>query len=269
MPRSAAALPSIATWPDPVALADRAAVRRFGLILLATDLTTERDVARLLPREGTAVHATRVAFCNPTTADNLRAMAPHLEAAAGLLVPDAPLAAICYACTSASVVIGDAAVRETIARVRPGVPVVTPTGAARRALATLGAGRIALLTPYLAETTRPVAEHFAAHGFDVVKATCLGLDDDRDMARVPAKTIVAAALAADSPEAEALFVSCTALPALEVVDAIEARIGKPVVSSNQASIWEMLHLAGLPAAPRGYGRLFDTAPAEPDGALPA
>ncbi len=230
------------------------ATARLGLIVLATDLTSESDAARLLPPDA-RLHVTRVAYENPTTPENLALMAPRLTDAASLLVPGMPLAAICYGCTSASVTIGDDVVAEAIGAARPGVPVVTPSAAARQAFAALGVRRLAILTPYLEETSRPMAEYFVRHGFDVTALHCFGLADDREMALVRAESIVAAALAVDNPQAEALFLSCTALPALPVIAEIERLTGKPVVTSNQASGWAMLRHAGL-AAPNGYGRLF-------------
>ncbi len=230
---------------------------RVGLLALATDLTIEGDAARILPPDQVQLHTTRVAFHNPTTPDNLRAMLPHLAGAADLLVPDQPLAAICFGCTSASTVIGEDAIAEAIGSVRPGVPVVTPALAARRAFAALGVRRIALLTPYLPETTVPMTGYFSDNGIGVMAAHCMGLPDDRDMARIDRAAIIEAALGADHPQAEAMFLSCTALPALGVLQEIEARIGKPVVSSNQALFWAVLQIAGLAPA-RRIGRLFDS-----------
>ncbi len=235
---------------------------RLGLILLATDLTTERDVARLIGPEEAAIHATRVAYENPTTPENLQRMAPRLAEAAALLAPGAPLAAIAYACTAASVVIGPDAVAAAIGAGRPGVAVITPVEAALRGLAALGARRIALLTPYLEATTRPVVAHLEREGLTVVQATALGLADDREMAAVAPEVIRAAAARADHPQAQALFISCTALPALAEAGAIEAALGKPVVTSNQACVWEMRRAAGLARPIEGYGRLFGCAPAE-------
>lgn len=239
-----------------VRLDPKAAVARLGLVALSTDLTFERDAMRLLPPDDVALHVARIAFHNPTTPDNLRAMLPDLSRTADLLVPGLDLAAICFGCTSASIALGDAAVEEAIGRARPGVPVVTPARAAVNAFAALGVSRIALLTPYVVETTGPVAEYFSDAGLDVVRTCCLDLADDRDIARLSADTIVTAAEAADAPEAEALFVSCTSTPALALVAGIEARLGKPMVTSNQASLWQMLDLARAPM-PKGYGRLFD------------
>jgi maleate isomerase len=229
---------------------------RLGMILLATDLTTERDAARLIPTDRAGVHVTRVTFQNPTTPENLRLMGPLLTEAAQLILPDEPLAAIYYSCTAASVVIGDAAITQAIQAARPGVPVITPTGAALAAFRTLGTRRVAVVTPYLRRTTEPMVRYFSEQGLDVVSAQCMGVEDDRDMARISAQTIFGAAIAADRPEAEAVFLSCTALPALGVIDAIETRLGKPVISSNQAALWQMLAHAGLSPAAQAVGRIF-------------
>ncbi|MDP2120432.1 MAG: aspartate/glutamate racemase family protein [Hoeflea sp.] len=242
---------------EPVRFNDREATARFGLIALATDMTSERDLYRQLPQDHVAIHVTRVAYENPTTPDNLRRMTPRLTDAAALLAPLAPLKAICYSCTAASVVIGDAEVTDAIRRAAGPVPVVTPTAAARMAFRALGARRLAILTPYTVATSQPMAEYFAGHGLEIANFECLDLDDDRDMARVSDATIIDAALAADRPDAEAFFLSCTGLPAINVIAEIERRTGKPVVTSNQASAWAMARLGGFgDHAPAEFGRLF-------------
>lgn len=235
------------------------AVTRLGMIALATDLTSERDTWRFLPAERAALHVARVPFDNPSTPDNLAKVGPRLGEAASLILPDVALSVIGFACTAASVAIGDDAVEQAIGQGRPGVPVVTPPGAAVAGFAALGAVRIALVTPYLEETTAPMAAYFAGRGLYVARAHCLGIADDRDIARVSTDTIVAAAAAADGDDVDAIFLSCTALPAIGVVARIEALIGKPVVTSNQAMIWQMLSLSGLGVPVDAPGRLFETA----------
>ena len=251
---------SVSRSEQTVELEDRNRVARFGLILLATDLTSENDLYRIANHPALAVHATRIAYKNPTTPQNLRRMEPDLTAGADLLVPGEPLHAIVYSCTSASVVIGDDAVAKAIGESRPGVPVITPPSAAREALHALDANRLSILTPYTVETSESMAAYFAGHGFDILRFDCLGLDDDREMARISPQTIIEAACATVLPETEAIFISCTALPAIGCIDAIEQRTGKPVVTSNQASAWAMLRAGGLNRVGSGYGRLFDTSP---------
>ena len=116
------------------------AALRIGLITLATDLTSERDFARICGPRDIAVHVARIAYENPTTAESLRAMQPRLSESAALILPGEALGAIAYSCTAASVLIGDQAVREAVDAGRPGVPCVTPIGAALGALRSLGAG---------------------------------------------------------------------------------------------------------------------------------
>jgi maleate isomerase len=242
----------------PLAFDARAIEKRVGLILLSTDHSTEADFTRLVAGPRVGLFATRVEYANPVTPANLRAMEPRLGAAAALLLPDEPLDAICFSCTSASVAIGDAAVEAAIAAAKPAVPIVTPPGAAARALAQFGARRISLLTPYTAETTAGMADYFEARGFDLASVSCLGLEDDREMARIAPASLVEAAVAATDPQAEALFVSCTALRSALIASAVEARIGRPVVTSNQATAWACLGLCGVVPAPGlKAGRLFD------------
>ncbi len=239
-------------------LDERADEIRFGLIVLATDLTSERDLCRVLPLDSVSIHVSRVAYENPTTPENLQKMAPRLTEAADLIAPGEALRAICYSCTAASVTIGDAEVAAAIGRARRDVPVVTPTLAARHALSALHAHRIAMLTPYLEKTTVPMVDYFTRHGFDVTHAHCFGLEDDRDMARISVPTIIDAAVAADTDDAEALFLSCTALKAVEAISEIERRTGKPVVTSNQACAWVLSRLGGLhDLRPPGFGRLLE------------
>ncbi|ORE98941.1 ectoine utilization protein EutA [Aurantimonas sp. 22II-16-19i] len=242
--------------PSAVNLDERPIARRVGLILLSTDHTTETDFARLVAGEGIGVYANRIEYANPTTPENLLAMRPRLAEAAAAILPGSALDAVCFSCSSASAVIGDLAVTEAVQAGKPGVSVVTPALAAAKALTALGARRIAMLTPYLAATTRPLADYVEAKGFELAAVTCLGFDDDRVMARISRAALVEAAVAAMPDDAEALFISCTALRAVSVVAEIEGRIGRPVVTSNQATIWECLH--HCEAAPKlaNAGRLF-------------
>ncbi|MBO9455664.1 ectoine utilization protein EutA [Paracoccus sp. R12_1] len=224
-------------------------LNRFGLIALATDLTIEGDALRLLPQD-CRLHVTRIAFDNPTTAENLKKTGPHLKAASDLLVPGVELKGIGFGCTSASAVLGDGV--QTAIGDR--APISTPVAAALRGFKALGVDRIALMTPYLRETTDLVGDHFEANGLGVVSRQSMGHADDRDMALLSGDEIVDFALESDHPDAQALFMSCTALPAVSVIERIEKALGKPVVSSNLALFWSMLDVARIPAA--GPGKLF-------------
>lgn len=233
---------------------------RIGLVALATDHTTEPDFARILSPRGIGVYVNRVPYANPVTPETLRAMEPALAEGARLILPDEALDAVVYGCTSASVVIGEGAVRDAIRRGKPGVHVITPVSATLAGLRAMGARRISVLTPYTRATSEPMARLFEEEGFDLDRFTCLDMQDDREMARIAPDSIVELAQEAMAPGSEALFISCTAVRAAGVIDRIEAATGAPAISSNYAAAWAVLrhlgdrgagapgHLMTLPAA---------------------
>src|SRR3546814_2147412 len=110
-------------------------------------------------------------------------MQPRLAEGAGLILPEEPLDAICFSCTSASVVIGDDAVEAALLQARPGTPVVTPPLAAVDALKAFGVRRISVMTPYTVETSAPMAGYFAEHGLTIASFTCFGLQSDSGIGR--------------------------------------------------------------------------------------
>ncbi len=242
-----------------VSLDPRAERIRIGVVVLATDHTTERDFSRMCPRKDVGVYVNRIAFENPATPENLARMQPRLSEAASLILPGESLDALYYSCTAASVLLGDEAVQAALNEAKPGVPVITPPLAARTALETLGAKRISILTPYLPVTGELFRGYFERHGFEVANLVCLGFADDRDMARISLSEIVAAARDAVTGDSEALFISCTALRGAQVAAEIERKIERPVISSNQASIWLCLRTAGVDDPVEGFGRLLHMA----------
>jgi maleate isomerase len=231
------------TWPRLDARFDDDLPVPLGLICLATDRASADDVQAFLP-PGHLAYVTRIPMDLVATPETLAALGAHLEDAARLLVPGGPLAAIGFSCTSGTVAVGASAVAERIAAGRPGVPVTTPVEAAVRMLEARGVGRVALLTPYLDGASRLIEGWFAEHGIEVVERASFKLDGDPDMNRVSADCLIEAGAALGShPDADGLFISCTGLRTREVVGPLEARLGRPVVTSNQALAWDLARLA--------------------------
>lgn len=263
---------STAPLTSPTAMASTEAWRRIGLVLLSTDLTTEADFRRMVGNDERPVHATRLAFDNPTTDESLRATAPRLAGAAALLPPGEAFAAIYYACTSASAVIGERGVAAAIAEgLGRAAPTVTPIRAATAAFGAMETRRISLLTPYTRHVTQSVAGAFEAAGFTVDRATCWDMTDDRVMARIRPETVAAAAIEARAPTSEAIFISCTALQSAVVAGAIEAATGVACVTSNLAAAWVCRALASPADTPPDsiHPRLQAPAPRLFANALPA
>ena len=231
-------------------------MHRIGLIALSNDYATERDFINLRPSDDVALFTSRVQNTPDCTPGSLALMATHITAAAALLVPDGRLDVIAYACTSGTVVMGYDEICARIHAARPGVSVVTPITASLAALDTLGAHRISVLTPYTDGVNSAIAAHLSAAGKDICAFTSFQIEDNEVMAALPPDAIYRAALEADRPDAQALFISCTAIRAVDVIEQIEGAIGKPVVTANQAMIWQSLRLSGFAASMPGHGRLM-------------
>jgi len=60
----------------------------------------------------------------------------------------------------------------------------------------------------------------------------------------------------DKTESQAVFISCINLHTVEIIEKLEGDLGKPVISSNQATMWNLLRMAGVKDKLQGYGQLF-------------
>ena len=229
---------------------------RIGLIVLSNDYATERDFVNMRPADDVAVFVSRVPNTPACTVETLTAMAPHITTATSLLVPEGRLDAIAYSCTSGTVVMGYDSICERIHSVRPNVACVTPITASIEALKRFAALRLAVLTPYVDEVNAAIASYLQACGLSIVGFTSFQIEDNEEMAALPEEAIYQAALEADRPDADALFISCTAIRAVDVVERIEQSLGKPVVTANQAMFWQAMRYAGCNDEIAGFGRLL-------------
>ena len=227
---------------------------KLGFVLLASEQTIESEMMRYAP-DGVGVHFTRGDNPDEITATTLAAMCDSLAPAAAVLAPNAGLDVICYACTSGSVVMGEDTVIGELRRGSNARHATTLVSGVFAAFEALGVRRVSIATPYLDEVNQIEAEYFVARGFDVVHLEGLNLTLDSDMVRVAPSYLRDFAISVDRPDADAVFVSCGALRSIEVIDEIEATIGKPVITSNQAMLWHCLRLAGIDDRLDGMGRL--------------
>ena len=215
-----------------------------------------RLILRHILPKGTQLFTNRVANANPMTLENLRAMAPDITRAAAGLLPGFGVDAVIYGCTSGTAAIGEANVEAAVRAAQPDLPVTNPIKAVCAAFNALGGDRIAVLTPYLDEINQELAAELTKRGFTVTAIGGFDMDDDIKATMIPEEVLFEAALEADAPDAEILFISCTALRAAGLVERLEARLGKAVVTSNQALAWHVMRLMGQTLQWEGYGRLM-------------
>lgn len=226
---------------------------KLGLIVLQVDETIERDFRRFCAGPGVALHVTRIPSGADLTPGTIAGMEAALPAAAALLPPAARFHSVGYACTSGATVIGVDRVAELVHGAVHTRAVADPLTAATAALGALGAARIGLVSPYVASVAGPLRAALEAAGLDVAASLSFGEETEERVARIDPDSIRAAVLEVGRcAGVEAVFVSCTNLRAIDVVDAAEARLGLPVVTSNLALAWQMFAQAGArPADPVG------------------
>jgi maleate isomerase len=229
---------------------------RIGLITLSNDYVTERDFMNMRPSNDVAIFGTRVANTPDCTVETLHQMAPHITEAASLIVPQGQVDVVAYSCTSGTAVMGFEKVQSLIHAARPGVPCVTPITSSIAALQKFDASRLAILTPYIDEVNIGIANYLQKAEFVITAFSTFDIAQNERMACLSTESIYSAALDADRADAEALFISCTAIRAVDVVDRIEQTLGKPVVTAVQAMFWQALRLSGYSEPVQGYGRLL-------------
>jgi maleate isomerase len=112
-------------------------------------------------------------------------------------------------------------------------------------------------TPYIKELNTLEKNFLEAHGFDVLQIRGLSLVRNLDIGKELPSTAYRLAHEVFKTEADAIFISCTNLRTIEIIKALEADLGRPVVTSNQASMWKSLRTGGIREKIPGYGLLLE------------
>ncbi len=136
-----------------------------------------------------------------------------------------------------------------------GIPYISALRSAVAAFSELGVRRIAIGTAYDQALTLRGKAIVEEYGLEVVNAECL--PDVKSIFDEPPRRVYSLGRSADRPEAEALFFSGMGLPTLSVLAALETDLGKPVLSSASALMWNALRVSGIGTPVAGYGRLLE------------
>lgn len=228
---------------------------KIGFVLLAMEQTIEEDMFKLAP-EGVGVHFQRAPMANRIDVATLSAMASGIGDAAALIVPEVRLDVICYGCTSGSVVIGEDKVFAELTRGAPGARPTSIISGVMRALKAVNGRKITIATPYVDPVNEIERVYMEERGFEILNIQGLNIENDEDMVRVTPDYIFEFAKQVDRPDSDAIFISCGALRSVDIIQALETETGKPVITSNQAMMWDCLRLAGVDDRNDKYGRLF-------------
>ena len=230
---------------------------RLGVILPSVNTVVEPWFTRAAP-VGVSVHASRMFLADKLTAEGIIEMDRTEGMLAARQIASCRPAAVAYCCTASSVIQGqayDEHLREEITRAC-GVPATTATHAILSALSVLGARRICVGSPYTDAVDALEHAFFEAAGCKILGTANLDIGESFKLAEPDAETLAALGRRAWKTGADALVLTCLNTRSHRVVEELEAAIGKPVVTSTQATFWHLLRLAGVADPIPGYGQLL-------------
>ena len=226
------------------------------MLALSTDLTIESDFQSICQKLPLDLFVNRIHNENPLTKENLLKMHEQIESVTEKILPGQKINTIAYGCTSGTIAIGEDKVKEKVQLAKPGCYVTNPITSAIKAFTEMNVKKIALFTPYPESVNKTILEYFNKKNINIVSFSTFNIDLDEDIASVDQKYLLETLIKLNVSDADALFISCTALPVLEIIDDIEKKINKIVFSSNQTLIWDTLRSVGYKSPIEGYGKLL-------------
>ena len=231
---------------------------KIGLIALASDYMIEKDFINVIKDKEIDFFVNRIQCYNPLTKENLIKMSEKVTEVTNDILPDQEIDCVVYACTSGTIAAGHNSIEDKVKLAKPDSKVTTPSTAAIKALKKFNIKNVSIFTPYSKKLNDEVVEYFEKEGFNITSNSYFGIESDYDIGKVDQNYLYDVLSKIDLKEADALFVSCTALPVLPIIEKLEKKLNKIVLSSNQALIWDTLERIGKNETVEGFGKLFNS-----------
>jgi maleate isomerase len=226
---------------------------RIGLIIPSSNRLSEEQFNHYAP-EGVHVHVTRLRMTGPQRIPP-EELPEHIDAAAGLLA-DAKCDVIVYHCTGSSMESGLEAEQAVVSAVAAstGRQATSTASAIVEALHAVDAHKLALISPYM--TNEHEISYLRSAGFETVQDRPMALTGSDAFVSTPSSFWLDTTTQAADPNVDTYLLSCTNIQSAEVIEDLEARLGRPVITSNQATLWSCLRKCGLNDVIPGLGGLF-------------
>jgi maleate cis-trans isomerase len=229
---------------------------RIGLIIPSSNCLAEPQFQKFAP-PGVGVHVTRLRMTGKWHRPLTELKDVIAEAAVAL--SDINPGIIVFNCTASSMeegLAGEARVVEVI-QSASGCPAITTGQAITNAFKRLGVKKLVLISPYVEKTNQHEVHYLSEAGFEVIHELGLGLTGGDQYIAVTPKRWKEIVCENTRPEADGYLLSCTNTTMIEVIEELEQSLGKPVVTSNQATLWACLRNLGFTRSIAGLGRLFE------------
>ena len=229
---------------------------RVGLIALATDFRIEKDFISVIKDQNIDFFVNRIHCYFPLTSENLIKMSSTVTKVSEDILPNEKLDCVVYGCTSGTIAAGYENIKKKVNLAKPEAKVTTPSSAAINALRKMKVEKVAIFTPYSKVLNDEVIDYFKSENFEISSNAYFDILSDLDIGKVDEDYLYETLSKMDLGDADALFISCTALPALSIIDKLEKKLNKVVLSSNQVLIWDTLQSIGKKDSIEGFGKLF-------------
>ena len=229
---------------------------RVGLIALATDFRIEKDFISVIKDQNIDFFVNRIHCYFPLTSENLIKMSSTVTEISEDILPNEKLDCVVYGCTSGTIAAGYENIKKKVNLAKPEAKVTTPSSAAINALRKMKVEKVAIFTPYSKVLNDEVIDYFKSENFEISSNAYFDILSDLDIGKVDEDYLYETLSKMDLGDADALFISCTALPALSIIDKLEKKLNKVVLSSNQVLIWDTLQSIGKKDSIEGFGKLF-------------
>ena len=230
---------------------------RVGLITLASDFRIEKDFNNVIYGKNVDLYCNRIQSYNPLTNESLKKMADDIPKVTEKILPNQKLDCVAYGCTSGTIAAGYTSILEKVNQAKPNTKVTTPITSAINAIKTLGIKRLSVFTPYTDEINQSVIDYFKKGNIDISELSYFDIASDVDIGKVDPEHLFKTLAKINLNNCEALFVSCTALPILSIINDLEKKIGKIILSSNQVLIWDTLRQINFKDKILNFGELFN------------
>jgi maleate isomerase len=218
-------------------------LRRIGLLIPSSNSVQEPEFCSALPK-GITLHVTRMRLSNVEAGSTLRVV-QEIETESEKLA-DADVDVIVLAATAPSSRNGIGYDQELIKRIRSASnkPATTASTALLEALRTLGAKQIVLGAPWSEDINQTVTTFIEENGFKVLARDALGLVRNLEIGRLDSQTAYDAGHRVNRPEADAVMLACGNWSTFSIIERLERNLGKPVLTTNQVSLWHALKIVG-------------------------
>ena len=229
---------------------------RIGLIALATDFRIEKDFINVIKDQDIDFFVNRIHCYAPLTSENLIKMSNTVTEISEDILPNEKIDCVVYGCTSGTIAAGYDTIKKKVNLAKPEAKVTTPSTAAINALRKMNIKNISIFTPYSKALNDDVVKYFESQNFKITSNAYFDITNDLDIGKVDEDYLYKTLLEMDLGNADCLFISCTALPALSIIEKLEKKLNKVVLSSNQVLIWDTLQSIGKKSSIDGFGKLF-------------